>query len=85
MPLVLAHFVLTKSLGVGMSREIRTRIARGIDLCEKGLHAGLVEDVEGEWAVREGRDASGGEEEDEDVERIYHGTVLSGKIRQALH
>ena len=45
---------------------------------------GLVGDAEAEGAARDGRAASGGEEEDEAVVRSYHDTVLSGKIRQAV-
>ena len=45
---------------------------------------GLVGDVEAEGASREGRAASGGDEEDEAVARSYHDTVLSGKLQQAV-
>ena len=55
-----------------------------MDLCERGLHAGLVGDAEAKGAAREGRAASGGEEEDEAVARSYHNTVLSGKLQQAV-
>ena len=41
-------------------------------------------DAEAEGAAREGRAASGGEEEDEALARRYHNTVLSGKLRQAV-
>ena len=41
--------------------------------------------AEAEGAAQEGRAASDGEEEDEAVSRIYHDTVLSGKIQQAVH
>ena len=44
---------------------------------------GLVGDVEAEGASREGRAASGGDEEDEAVARSYHDTVLSGKLWQS--
>ena len=62
-PLVFAHIVLTKMLGVRRAQEIRARIMRQMDLWEKGLHAGLVGDAEAEVAANEGRDASGWEEE----------------------
>ena len=55
-----------------------------MDHWERGLHAGLVGDPKVEGAVREGRAASGGEEEDEAVARSYHDTVLSGNLRQAV-
>ena len=37
-----------------------------------------------EGNASEGRAASGGEEEDEAVDRIYHDTLLSGTLRQAV-
>ena len=42
-------------------------------------------DAEAEGAAREGRAAFSGKEEDDAVARIFHNTVLSGKLRQALH
>ena len=39
---------------------------------------------EAEGAAREGRTASGGKEEDEDVARSYQGTVFSGKLQQVV-
>ena len=65
--------------------DIRAQITRQMDLWERGLQTGLVGDAEAEGAVREGRSASGGEEEDEAVARSYNNTVLSGKLRQAGH
>ena len=44
------------------SRNIRQRIIRRIELWERGLQAGLVEDAEAEGAAREVRAARGGEE-----------------------
>ena len=79
-PLVFAHVVLTKMLGVRRAREIWERITRRMDLWERGINAGLVGDAEAEGASREGRSASGGEEEEEVVAQSYHETVLSGKI-----
>ena len=55
-----------------------------MDLWERGLHTGLVGDAEAEGSAQEGRSASVGKEEDKDVDRIYHDTVLSGKLRQAV-
>ena len=59
-------------------------MTRRMDLWERGLHAGLVGDAEAEGAAREGRDASGGDEEEEEVSRSDHDTVLSGYLRQAV-
>ena len=70
-------------LGVRRVQDIRSRITRLIDLWERGLHTGLVGDAKSEGAVREGRATSGGEEE-EDVARSYHETVLYGDLRQAI-
>ena len=41
-PVVFAHIVLTKTLGVHQTREIRACITRYMDLWERGQHAGLV-------------------------------------------
>ena len=81
-PLVFAHFILTKTLDVHQDGEIRARITRRMDLWERSQHAGLVGDAEAEGAAREGRAASGGEEEDSTINRSYHDTVFSGKLRQ---
>ena len=83
-PLVFAHVVLTKTLGICQAREIRTRITRRMDLWERGQHSGLVGDTEAEEAAREGRAAFSGEEEDNAVARSFHETVLLGKLRQAV-
>ena len=83
-PLVFAHVVLTKNLGVCRVREIMARITRRMDLWERGLHAGLVGDAEAKGAAREGRAARGGEEEDEAVARSYHDTIFFVKLRQAV-
>ena len=83
-PLVFDHVVLTKTLGVRRAREIRARITRRMDLWERGQHAGLVGDTKAEGAAREGRAASGGEEEYEAIVWSYHATLLSGKLRQAV-
>ena len=42
-----------------------------MNLWERGLHAGLVGDAESEGSTREGRAASGGEEEDDAVAQSY--------------
>ena len=83
-PLIFAHVVLTKTLSVRREKEIRAQITRRMDLWVRGLHVGLVGDAEVKGAFRESRAASGGEEEDKAVERSYHDTVLSSKLRQAI-
>ena len=83
-PLLFSHVVLTKIPGVRWAQEIQARIMRRMDLCERGLHTGLLGDAMAEGAAREGRNSSGGEEEDKEVARNYHYTVLSGKLRQAI-
>ena len=83
-PLVFAHVVLTQTLGICRAKEIRARITRWIDIWERGLHAGLVGDAEAEGGTREGREASGEDDEDEAVERSYHYTVLSVNTSQAV-
>ena len=60
------------------------RITRRMDLWERGICAGLVGDAEAKGASREGRAASGGEEEEEAVARSYHDTFLYGKLWQAV-
>ena len=83
-PLVFTHVFLTKTLGVCRDKEIRSQITRKMELWERGLHTGLVGDAEAEEVAREVRSASGVEEEDEAVARIYHDTVFSGELRQAV-
>ena len=83
-PLIFFQVVLTKTLGVHRSKDIRALITRQMDLWERGLHAGLVGDDDAEGAAREGRDASGGEEEDDVLSQIYHYMSLSGKLRKAI-
>ena len=41
-PLVLAHVILTKTLGACKARQIWVRIDRQLELWERGIHAGLV-------------------------------------------
>ena len=47
-PLVFAHVIIMKTLGVCRAREIRAKITRHMDLWERGQHAGLVGDTEAE-------------------------------------
>ena len=84
MPLLFSQVFLTNNLGIHRDREICASITRWMDLWERGLHTVLVGDTEAEGAVREGRSASRGEEEDEVVAQSYHGTVFSVKLRQAV-
>ena len=83
-PLVFAHIVITKMLGVRRAQDIWAWITWRMDLWYRGLHAVLVGYAEAEGAAREGRSASCGEESDDAVARRYHDTVLSGKLRQAV-
>ena len=83
-PLVFAHVVLMKTLGICKAKEILTRITRQMDLWERGLPAGLVGGYDAEGGAREGKATSGGEEEDKSVTRSYHDTVLTGNLRQAV-
>ena len=50
-PLVFAHIVFTKTLGVHRAQEIRAWIMGGMYFWERGQHAGLVEDAEAEEAA----------------------------------
>ena len=45
-PLVFAHIILTKIVCVRRSREIRGRISKRMDFWYRGVHAGLVDEVE---------------------------------------
>ena len=71
-------------MGIRQAREIRARITSCMDLYERGQHAGLVGDAKAEGAAQEGRAAFSGEEEEDAVARIFHETLLSGKLRQAV-
>ena len=62
-PLVCAHVILTKTMGLLRAKEIRAQITMQMDLWDRDVHVGLEGDAEAEWAAREGRAASGGEEE----------------------
>ena len=59
-PLVFAHIVLTKMLGIYGALEIKVRIASRMYLWERGLYAGLVGRAEADSAAREVRTTSGG-------------------------
>ena len=83
-PLVFAHVILKKTLGVRQSREIRARITRRMDLWERGQHSGLVGDAKVEGAAQEGRAAFSGNEEDNAVAWSFHEKVLLGNLRQAV-
>ena len=45
---------------------------------------GLIGDTEAEGAAQEGRAASCGKEEDEDIGWSYHDTIFSGKLHKAV-
>ena len=71
-PLVFAHVLLMKTLGVHTAQKIWAWIMRRMNLCDRGLHADLVGDSEAEESAGEGRAASGGEEEYNTVAWSYH-------------
>ena len=71
-------------LGIRSTREIQKQTTNCIYLWEIGLHLGLVRDGEAEGADSEGRSAREGEEEDKEIIWSYS-TVMSGKLRQAVH
>ena len=76
-PLVFAHVILTKTLGVCQAREIRARITRRMDLWERGHHAGLVGGAEAEGAAQEGRAAFSDKEDNDAIARsLPDNTVL---------
>ena len=85
MPLVFAHVIITKMFSVQRAKEIWEQITNWIDLWDRGIHTGPVWESEAEGDDREGRASSRGEDEDEAIARSYHDTVLSGKLRQAVH
>ena len=82
--LIFSHIFVTKKLVVRRSREIRQRITSRVDFCERDLHARLVGDADVEGAIREGRGARAGMEEDKSLARSYHNTVLPGKRSQGI-
>ena len=55
-----------------------------MDFWERGIHEGFVGYAKVGGAAREGRAASGREEEEEAEDWIYHDTVLSGKLQKAV-
>ena len=83
-PLVFAHVVLTKTLGIRRAQDIRAKITRRTYLWERDQHVSVVGDAEVDGASRQGRATSGGEKEDEAVSRNCYKTVILGKFRQAV-
>ena len=75
-PLVFAHVVLTKKLGVHRAQENRARITRRMYLWDRGIHTGMVGDAKVEGATQEGRAASGGEEGEEAISQSYPDTMF---------
>ena len=47
-PLVFAQIVIMKDLGVCRARNIRASLAKRMELWERGIHTGMVEDTEEE-------------------------------------
>ena len=83
-PLVFAHLVLTKKIGARKAREIRARIDRQLDLCERGIHAGLVVDALAESRDQEGRVERRVEQEEDRLVCSFYSTVLLVNLRQAV-
>ena len=54
-PLIFARVVLTKTLGVRRTRDIRSRVTSRISLWDRGIHVVLVGRVEAERSARESR------------------------------
>ena len=77
--------VLTKTLGARKDREIRERIDRQLDLCERGIHRGLVGNMLAEGRSREGLAKRRVEEEEDRLARSFHITLLSGNLRKAVY
>ena len=68
-PFVFYHIILMKMLGICRAKYNLEQITRRMDLLERGLHAGLLVDAKSEGADREGRAASGEEEEKKTIAR----------------
>ena len=54
-PLVFAHVVFTKTLGVRRAKEIHSQINRRMELWERVRHAGLVGEAEAEGGYQGGQ------------------------------
>ena len=83
-PLVFACVVLTKTLGAPKARETQASINRRLDLWDRGIHAGLVED-----ALEKGRARVGCVKRREENEKDYLAcsflsTLLLRKLWQAV-
>ena len=83
-PLVFACVVLTKTLGAPKARETQASINRRLDLWERGIHAGLVEDALEKGRARVGCVNRREENEKDYLACIFLSTLLLRKLRQAV-
>ena len=83
--LVFSRAVIKKTLGICRSREIRDRVTRRMDVCDRGTHVGLMGGVDAEGPDREDMAASEGEEEYEFTYQKLHKAVMSGKLFPSLY
>ena len=67
-------------MGIHRARDIKARITSRMYLWVRGIHAGLVGDMESEGETREVRAAIGVDEGDEAISWSRHRTVLLGKL-----
>ena len=81
-PLVFEHIVLTKMLGIHYDWEIWERISQHMDLWDKGLHKGLMGNIDSEGAAREVWEVQESlrEEDKNGLDMDFHRTVLLGKL-----
>ena len=81
-PLVFEYTVLTKMLGIHYEWEIWERINQHMELWDKGLHKGLMRNLESEGASREVREVQESlmKEYKNGLDMDFHRTVLLGKL-----
>ena len=78
------HVVLTRTLSTQKARDIGARIDLRLDLWERGIHSGLVGEALAEGRTREGQSKISNVEYKNSLARIFHSTMLSGKLRHAV-
>ena len=75
--LVFSYMVLTSTLSARKAREIQERINSHLDLCVRGLHAGLVGDALVEGRARKVHVSRRDKEEYNRLARSFHRTMMS--------
>ena len=75
--LVFAHVVPTSNLSARKAREIQERINSHLDLCVRGLHAGLVGDALAEGRARKVHVSRRDKEEYNRLARSFNRTMMS--------